>query len=372
MIEQFKQSQISLFNTSADEILKRFNLKPAIIEGWFKSGYLSFNPFSFDELNTEQEIEVEFIASLFNSGLKLSSINALLDKLEKPYRYDLRNVYFNFLKNDWEYLPRHFRDNIFDTIDELYNEDEIAELEVAQFKIGELIEEYYEENEDEEEQKPYEEDIIAMEKKVLEVPFNQFWYGSKILKEVNQYDDSRIIRALVIRHYYLENKEARSCHVLRLTIKSIEGPYFNTLWDLIRSDQDDEKWGASEILGEVGGAWSFQKILNILRREETDTYEVLLSCLNHVLNRYEIIRNDDNPTIRVMDAKSGEMQTVEAKDFNPELYDRILGDKYMADEYFAIPAQRRVYEMTSVLKKISPEYFPESKTDLIKKVEALI
>ncbi len=102
MIRQVQNSQESLFNTSVDKLLKQYKITPAIVTEWHKSGYLSFDPLVYDELNEGQEIEFHFIGSLFKSGLSLISVETLLARLEKPYCYDLQSVYFDFLKNDWE------------------------------------------------------------------------------------------------------------------------------------------------------------------------------------------------------------------------------------------------------------------------------
>jgi len=105
MIRQVQNSQESLFNTSVDELLKQYKITPAIVTEWYQSGYLSYDPLAYDELDEGQEIEFHFIGSLFKSGLSLKSVETLLARLEKPYRYDLQTVYFDFLKNDWEYQP---------------------------------------------------------------------------------------------------------------------------------------------------------------------------------------------------------------------------------------------------------------------------
>ncbi|MBT6937382.1 MAG: hypothetical protein HN982_07350 [Candidatus Marinimicrobia bacterium] len=85
-------------------MFKKFDVKPSTAELWFKSGYLSFNPVRMVELNDNQVIEFEFVASIFLSGISLDSIHVLLSKLDKPYRYDLRDVFYNFLLNEWEYI----------------------------------------------------------------------------------------------------------------------------------------------------------------------------------------------------------------------------------------------------------------------------
>ncbi|MBL7110196.1 MAG: hypothetical protein ISS11_08165, partial [Candidatus Marinimicrobia bacterium] len=354
MIEHYRDEQLSIFNAQTNVLLEKFKIQPATVKNWFNSGYLSFNPMSFDELNSEHEIELEFIASLFNSGITLESIDKMLDKLNKPFRYSFRSVYFNFLNNEWNYLPRYFRDDIFDTIDELYDEDKIAKLEVAKFKIGELIVEYYKDNDDLEKQTPYIEDILKMETKILGAPLKEFWHGSQLMKDAYHCDDPRIVKALAKRHYHLEDQEARSAQILRQCIKRIEGPYFYTLWDMFFDDKE-QNLTASQILGEIGGVWSFQKILNNLRREKS--IERFLFCLSLTMDRYTEIDSDNQETVQIFDIDTGETKSTSVKDFNSELYKQLLTERKAANEYFKIPATNRVNEMIAILKRIQPDHF---------------
>jgi len=86
MIRQVQNSQESLFSTSVDDLLKQYKITPAIVTEWYQSGYLSYDPLAYDELDEGQEIEFHFIGSLFKSGLSLKSVETLLARLEKPNR----------------------------------------------------------------------------------------------------------------------------------------------------------------------------------------------------------------------------------------------------------------------------------------------
>jgi hypothetical protein len=136
LIRQVQNSQESLFNTSVDELLKQYKITPAIVTGWYKSGYLSFDPPAYDELNNRQEIEFHFIGSLFKSELSLTSVESLLARLEKPYCYNLQSVYFDFMKNDWEYQLRI--PEVEEQIEELIDNEENNVL----LEIKDQIEEY--------------------------------------------------------------------------------------------------------------------------------------------------------------------------------------------------------------------------------------
>ena len=62
------------------------------------------------------------------------------------------------------------------------------------------------------------------------IDFREFWWGSKLLDRCMQTKDSRVVKVLCIRHDCLQNKQADSCHVIRNTIKTIDGPAFPSLW----------------------------------------------------------------------------------------------------------------------------------------------
>ncbi len=140
-VEHFREKQLNLFQSSVKGLLYKYHLKPAIVESWFKMGYLSFNPMAFDTLYKEHEIEFEFIATLFSTDFPLSAIQVMLDKLKKPYRYNARSVYFDLVCNNWEYLPvAHYESDDFDKmIDELYDDRKYFKLLKAQYKIESLL-----------------------------------------------------------------------------------------------------------------------------------------------------------------------------------------------------------------------------------------
>ena len=66
----------------------------------------------------------------------LISVESLLARLEKPYRYDLQSVYFDLLKNDWEYQLRI--PEVEEQIEELIGNEENDVL----LEIKDRIEEY--------------------------------------------------------------------------------------------------------------------------------------------------------------------------------------------------------------------------------------
>ena len=136
--------QLRIFDISVIDLLEEYKITPAIATDWHKAGYLSFDPLAFKELGEAQEIEFRFISSLFTSGLSLKSVESLLKNLEKPYRYDLRSVYFDFLKNDWDYKPEI--PEVGEQVEYLIWDKEVDVL----LEIKERIEEYLDELEENE------------------------------------------------------------------------------------------------------------------------------------------------------------------------------------------------------------------------------
>ena len=136
-------NQSRLFDTPVTELLERYEVTPAIVTKWHQSRYLSFDPMKFDELDEEKEIEFRFISSLFASCLSFESVESLLKRLDKPYRYDLRSGYFDFLKNVWD--DKQEMPDFEEQVEELIGNEENDVL----LEIKERIEEYLDEIEEE-------------------------------------------------------------------------------------------------------------------------------------------------------------------------------------------------------------------------------
>jgi len=125
-------NQLALFSHQISDILKEFNLNNAIITQWYELGYLSFDFRKKNKITEPEFLELHFVSGLFNSGMSLNSIEFLLSKLDKPYSYHLNNVYFNFSKKEWEYLPQPETPTI-DNISEMINEV-LDDIDVKDYK----------------------------------------------------------------------------------------------------------------------------------------------------------------------------------------------------------------------------------------------
>lgn len=131
-----KVNQQTLFNYTLNDLPPGYKITPQTFSVWYKSGYLSFDPNKKNEFSEAEFQEFRFIATLFKSGLALSSIDKILEGLKKPYAYDISRIYFNWIKREWEYLPDKPEVNIFEAIDALVTNKEVGILTDLQEKIN--------------------------------------------------------------------------------------------------------------------------------------------------------------------------------------------------------------------------------------------
>jgi len=204
-----------------------------------------------------------------------------------------------------------------------------------------------------------ESDVASLVAEIEGVPFKEFWYGSKLLERAAHYKDERVTKALVMRHHFLDNKNAGSCYVLRHTIKTLEGPYFNTLWEMLQSNNIEQANAASFILSEIGGLWTFQKSVNLLRNKGEESYQYLIPCIINLIARYHFIQNEQEPTMEVMDVKTEQIQTVSMKSNAADIYERTMKDRQLSNELFKFTTNDRIDEMISLLKNVPIKYFQD-------------
>jgi hypothetical protein len=134
-----KVNQQALFNYTLNDLPPGYKITPPTLTIWYKSGYLSFDPAKKNEFTEIEFQEFRFIATLFKSGISLISIDKLLEKLSKPYSYDITRIYFNWLKREWEYLPDQPEVNVFESVDDLIGKKEAGLLNDLQQKINQYL-----------------------------------------------------------------------------------------------------------------------------------------------------------------------------------------------------------------------------------------
>jgi hypothetical protein len=131
-----KVNQQALFNYTLNDLPPGYKITPPTFSVWYKSGYLSFDPAKKTEFTEIEFQEFRFIATLFKSGISLISIDKLLEKLQKPYAYDITKIYFNWIQREWQYLPDKPEINIFETADELIDKKETGIISDLQQKLN--------------------------------------------------------------------------------------------------------------------------------------------------------------------------------------------------------------------------------------------
>ena len=68
-------------------------------------GWLSFAPEKTARLDEAQEAELRFVGSLVVAGCDHGMLGVMLKGLPKPYAYDLRRLFFDWLGRRWRLLP---------------------------------------------------------------------------------------------------------------------------------------------------------------------------------------------------------------------------------------------------------------------------
>lgn len=71
----------------------------------FEEGWLSFSPESTAELDEAREAELRFVGALVNCGCDRNMLKSILASLSKPYAYDLKRLFFDWLSRRWRLLP---------------------------------------------------------------------------------------------------------------------------------------------------------------------------------------------------------------------------------------------------------------------------
>jgi len=205
--------------------------------------------------------------------------------------------------------------------------------------------------------------------------FREFWWGSKLLERCLQTKDSRVVKVLCIRHHCLQNKQADSCHVIRNTIKTIDGPVFTSLWQFIDSEPDQQRlintvddpyslpWAAAFVLGEIGGKPALSKTTGKLA-SSTLPY-LWIRIVMHLVVRYLKIISEEEPQVEEMDVKTGTMMRFPAKDRFPDVYEREMLKRQQANEYFTPVDPAMVPYLKAHLNRIPETYYPMPKAQLL-------
>ncbi len=71
----------------------------------FDDGWLSFSPETTNLLDDAQEAELRFVGSLVLAGCDQVMLSVLLGSLPRPYAYDIKRIYFDWMARRWRVLP---------------------------------------------------------------------------------------------------------------------------------------------------------------------------------------------------------------------------------------------------------------------------
>ncbi len=93
-----KDDKRNLFLDSTAELLRTLAISRDELEDWHFRGWISFWLGSMREISSPLCSEIEFVRNLVRSGLSCCQVDAMLQFLERPYRYDPELVAFH---------PRH-------------------------------------------------------------------------------------------------------------------------------------------------------------------------------------------------------------------------------------------------------------------------
>lgn len=139
MISRIEQD--TLFPYELVEILNKHSLSIATVTQLYEDDYLSFDPSEKSELNAFEYYELDFVCSLFTSGMSLDSIKTLLSKLNKPYCYDISKVYFDFNSKNWALIPVPEEPDFEDLINNIIEDEDFDRLEEIKDRLTKILEE---------------------------------------------------------------------------------------------------------------------------------------------------------------------------------------------------------------------------------------
>jgi hypothetical protein len=196
------------------------------------------------------------------------------------------------------------------------------------------------------------------------VDFREFWWGSELLTRASFVQDARVVTALVQRHQCLSNKKAFSAHVLRETIKKIDGSNFRLLWNIIDSETDAQvvneglnnpfylPWAAVWVLGEIGGINALTQATARLGPEHAVRLHLIISLISHATTRYHRIQEEGLVTQTFIDLKTGAISSGNPTAADSETYKMEMLRRRQANEYFTPLESETIADLTNGLAAI--------------------
>jgi hypothetical protein len=229
----------------------------------------------------------------------------------------------------------------------------------------------------------YDPNISKLLDEIDRVHYQEFWWGSQLLQKCAESKDVRVVEALLIRHHCLGNKKADSAHVIRNTIKLIEGEEFHTLWSLIDRETDtnhligtiddplSKPWAAAYVLGEIGGAPALNNVTGRLTPNHATRHFLTAKLAFHLIVRYIQIENLSEPTVTEIDAQTGITTEIATKTRYPDKYQRQMLRREQENEYFVPVKRYMLLYLKSHLSKIPDNFIPLSKQEIFAYIDRI-
>ncbi len=180
------------------------------------------------------------------------------------------------------------------------------------------------------------EEVEQLVEELESVDLRQFWWGSPLLERASRLRSPSVVRSMLLRHHFLQNKEADSCHVIRQAIRCNDGNELPTLWQIIDEvgeagemngqlrDQYSMLWASAFVLGEIGGKPAFGAVVDRLDDADADQQYLLSRVAMHLVFRYSQVQSPEEAEVEYHDLKTGEVDRHRMNDIDPEHYQHVL------------------------------------------------
>ncbi len=93
-----------LIPISKKEILKTIEVREITASQWYDLNYLSFDISKVEQVSDSQLLELTFISKLINNCESKLLLHYLLSKLQRPYSYNFKEIFFDVFTDKWRYF----------------------------------------------------------------------------------------------------------------------------------------------------------------------------------------------------------------------------------------------------------------------------
>ena len=93
-----------LIPISKKEILKSIEVREITASQWYDLNYLSFDISKVEQVSDSQLLELTFISKLINNCESKLLLHYLLSKLQRPYSYNFKEIFFDVFTDEWRYF----------------------------------------------------------------------------------------------------------------------------------------------------------------------------------------------------------------------------------------------------------------------------